>query len=332
MPSWVPLNIDHPIPATDPMPAVLTAASTVHGSVITPNQAAKIVLAIWNLRNQAFDSDSPSFMAEFETGPALESDEVTCECNSRGERGDIKQYSLFVPKQASFPATFLAEVKTTLNDAPYVQYLVIARQSMAIPWKVVSDPGESVNRSLDLPKMAQGFDDAAPISSRTRDLPSALATYWHTWTEEGHAPVQSPFASGPWTTRAGATYAKNPSGSWSSQNGLQGYYSFQSGAQDEVWTFETAAGPITCGVVRWQTVWSNPGGGILQDSARRNWGISVLPGVYQYEAETQIIQPCFVQHPGAAISVVSGQADPDTEQGVNPLPATPTTIPPISQV
>jgi hypothetical protein len=80
-------------------------------------------------------------MSEFETGPALEADEVTCGCNTRAARGPISGESLLVPRQRSFPAAFLAEVKTTLTGAPYVQYLVIARQSMATPWEVVADPG-----------------------------------------------------------------------------------------------------------------------------------------------------------------------------------------------
>ncbi len=143
------------------------------------------------------------------------------------------------------------------------------------------------------------------------------------------------FAPGPWTTLAGETYAEHPSGSWGSQNGLVGYYSFQAGSRDEVWSFGTVDGSITCGVVRWQTIWSYPGSGIYQDPTQNNWGPSVAPGNYQYEAETQIIQPCFIERRGARIAVVSGQSDPDTEQGVNPLPLTPTppstTVPPISQ-
>ncbi len=295
-----------------------------------------MIAAVWQLRAAAFGDDDRSLMAEFETGPALESDEVTCGCNTRAVRGPIDGESVFVPRQPSFPAVFLAEVKTTLLGAPYVQYLIMARESMAKPWEVVADPGESGTRALDQPKVGPGgFDAAAALSAAAKNLPSEFAGYWHTWTEDDHAPVHSPFAPGQWTTKAGATYAKDPSGSWSSQNGLQGYYSFEGGGDNEVWRFGTAAGSITCGVVRWQTIWAYPGGGIYQDPAQSNWGASVAPGNYQYEAETQIMQPCFIQRPGARITVTSGEGDPDTEQGVNPLSAAPTppstTVPPISQ-
>jgi hypothetical protein len=325
IPQWVPLNIDRPTPATNALPTALTAVSNVRGTVISLKQADAVLSAVWSLRAQAFETDDRSLMAEFETGPALEADEVTCGCNSRGVRGPIHGQSLFVPRQRSFPAEFLAEVKTTLTGAPYVQYLVMARQSRATPWEVVSDPGDSGTLPLDQPKIERGgFDDTDTSSIAARKVPGEFASYWQTWTEDDHAPRNSPFAPGKWTTQAGATYAKNPSGSFTSLNGLVGYYSFQSGGANEVWTFTTASGSITCGVVRWQTIWTYPGGGIYQDPAENNWGKGIAPGSYQYEAETQIMQPCFIQRPGVRISVVSGLGDPDTEQAVNPLPATPT--------
>ena len=340
VPQWVPLEIDHPTPAVDPLPVALTAASTAAGTVISPAQADAVLSAVWALRGQAFETDDRSLMAEFETGPALESDEVTCGCNTRAVRGPISGASLLVPRQRNFPAAFLAEVNTTLNGAPYVQYLVITRQSTATPWEVAADPGEAGSRPLDQPRAGPGgFDDAGVGDAAAKRLPSQFASYWHVWTEDGHAPPHNPFAPGKWTTQAGATYAKEPSGSWSSQNGLMGYYSFQGGGPSEAWTFRTATGSITCGVVRWQTIWTYPGSGISQDPAQENWGPSVPPGNYRYEAETQIMQPCFIQRPGRPIAVASGLGDPDTEQGVDPLPATPPspiaptspTVPPIVQ-
>jgi hypothetical protein len=342
IPQWVPLAIDHPTPASDPLPAALMATSTERGTVISLNQADAVLSAIWNLRAQAFETDDRSLMAEFETGPALESDEVTCGCNTREVRGPVEAQSLIVSRQRSFPAAFLAEVKTTLAGAPYVQYLLIARQSRSTPWEVVSDPGESGARHLDQPRIGPGgFDDAVAPRTGAKNLPSEFASYWHTWSEKSHAPRRSVFAPGEWTTQAGATFAKEPSGTLSTQNGLLGYYSFHAGGAKEVWTFGIATGAITCGVVRWQTIWAYPGGEIYQDPTQNNWGPSVAPGSYQYEAETQIMQPCFIQRPGAHVVVVSGLGDPDTDQGVNPIAATPpssttptspsTVVPPIVQ-
>ena len=324
IPQWVPITIDHPTPATDPLPAALTATSDVGGTVISLKQADAVLSAVWSLRQQAFETDNQSLMSEFESGPALESDEVTCGCNARGVRGSIGAQSLLVPKQEKFPASFLAEVTTTLLGAPYMQYLVIARESKATPWEVVSDPGDSETLPLGQPKVGRGrFDDRAIPDVAVKELPGELASYWHTWTEEDHAPRHSPFAPGKWTTKAGAIYGEDPSGTMSAQNGLVGYNTFKSGGADEAWTFATATGSITCGVVRWQTIWTYPGSGVYQDPARNNWGKSIAPGSYEYEAETQIMQPCFIQRPGDRIVVVSGQGDPDTEQAAHPLQPVP---------
>lgn len=333
IPRWVPPIVDSWTPATETLPAALTETSNVRGTVVSPKQAAAVLSALWNLRAQAFRTDDRSLMNEFETGPALEADEVTCGCNSRGVRGPIDAQSLLVPRQKSFPAAFLAEVKTTLSGGPYVQYLVIVRQSRTTPWEVASDPGDSGELSLDRAKIGRGgFDDGETSSADAEMLPSELASYWHTWTEENHAPRPSLFAPGRWTTKAGAAYGKDPSGSLNPANKLVGYNAFQGGGPNEAWTFKTATGSITCGVVRWQTIWTDPGGGIYQDPAQHNWGASVSPGSYEYEVETQIMQPCFIRRPGVGIAVVSGLGDPDTDQAVHPLPATPTSPTPIVQV
>jgi hypothetical protein len=118
IPQWIPPDIDHPTPLGNPLPAALITTSTVRGSVISPNQANAVIAAVWTLREQAFETNDRSLMAEFETGPAFEADEVTCGCNTRAVRGPISGESLFVPRQRSFPAAFLAEVKTTIRDTP----------------------------------------------------------------------------------------------------------------------------------------------------------------------------------------------------------------------
>ena len=63
------------------------------------------------------------------------------------------------------------------------------------------------------------------------------------------------------------------------------------------------------------------GGAVYQPPARDNWGPTVAPGSYRAEAETDIVQPCFIQQHGGGVVVTSGLLDPDTEQGINPLGA-----------
>ncbi len=269
-------------------------------------------------------------MAAFETGPALESDEVTCGCTTRDVRGNIKAMRLFVPEDRTFPATFLAEAVTTLEGAPYTQYLVITRQSVSTPWMVVADPGQDGALRLDAARTGHGgFDPAVPSGSGSH-LPADLAAYWQSWASRGRAPAQSPLAPGKWTTVAGAKLAKTPSGSLTASNGLIAKYRYQAGDADERWSFAVNAGTLTCGVVRYQTTWSALGGYTWQPPEQSNWGANVAPGFYQDIIDTLIAQPCFLERPGQGIAVVSGASDPDTIQGQGQV-ATPNPSPPSSQ-
>ena len=332
IPQWVPPVVNHPNPEAIPLPADLTVARSSRETVITPDEAEKLTEDMWNLRTEAFVSDDTALMAEFETGPALEADEVTCGCNSRAARGPIDMESVFVPKQSTYPASFLAEIRTTLLGSPYIQYLIIARSSGAAPWRIVADPGDDAVIRFDRPALGKGGYDEAAAPRAATTLPNKLASYWHTWTETGHIPTDSLFAPGKWTTQAGEAFAKQPSGSWDTSNGLIGYVSYEPGDNDKVWSFATNSGGITCGVVRVQTVWISPGGGPYQPPAQDNWGPSVAPGTYRYLASTDIIQPCFVHSGGGRFTVTSGIEDPDTEQGMDPIPTpvstTPTPTPP----
>jgi hypothetical protein len=327
-PDWVPITIDNPVPGTTPLPAELSATSLADGVVVTPALAQSVVQAIWSLREQAFTSRDRSFLAEFESGPALESDEGTCGCNSRTPRGPIRDEVVFVPRQATYPATFLAEVSTTLAGSAYAQYLVLSKVSPASTWTVVADPGDSA-APLDRPTTdAAGYDIAPTPAAATRAFPASLAAYWQTWVDTGHRPASSPFADGPWTTSHGAKLASQPQGSLVSANGLDGRYIYQSTPADPTWAFGTAGGGITCGVLRAQTLWNGPGGAaIYQPPDQTNWGPTVAPGTYHGEAETSIVQPCFIQHSNGPVTITSGDLDADTEQGIDPYTVPAATAP-----
>ncbi len=330
MPPWVTPVIDHPTPVVGALPPALWWGRTGHGPVVTVAQANTIFGALWILRWEAFQSESRSFMAAFETGPALESDEVTCGCTTRAVRGNIKAVRLLVPADRTFPVTFLAEAVTTLDGAPYTQYLVITRQSASTPWMVVADPGQNgVRKLLALRTGHGGFDKSAPSRSGTQ-LPAELAAYWQSWASRGRAPAETPLAAGTWTTAAGAKLAKTPSGSLTAVNGLIAKYRYQAGDAVERWSFAVDGGTLTCGVVRYQTTWSALAGYTWQPSDQSNWGANVAPGVYQDIVDTQIAQPCFLQRPGHAVGVTSGAMDPDTIQGQGQM-STPNVAPPSSE-
>lgn len=321
VPRWVTPIIDHPTPAPGALPPALWWGGTGHGPVVSVAQATAIFQAVWFLRQEAFQTEDRSIMATFETGPALESDEVTCGCTTRGVRDNITAVHLLVPDNHAFPATFLAEAVTTLDGAPYTQYLVIRRQSPSVPWMVVADPGQNgALRLVTAPTDHDGFDTTAPSGSGDR-LPAELAAYWQSWASRGRAPTETPLAAGTWTTVAGAKLAQTPTGSLTASNGLIAKYRYEAGAADERWSFTVKDGTLTCGVVRYQTTWSALEGYTWQPPEQSNWGANVAPGSYQDIVDTQIAQPCFLERPGKAITVTSGAMDPDTIQGQGPVSA-----------
>ncbi len=332
-PGWYQVPIDHPTPANDPLPAALMlGTSGGQGPVIDVGQAQAVVAALWHLRDVAFQigSNTPAgrrLMAEFETGPALESDEVTCGCTDRTVRAPISAESLLVTRQTTYPATFLAEAITNLKGDPYVQYLIISRQSGSMPWKVVSDPGYLGRGALDRPAaVTDGFDNATPPGPPSRSLPQQLAAYWQAWTIARHAPAGPDFTPGQWTTQAGAQMASTPDGAIRHFNGLAGYYLYHGGGPQEIWQFGTDAGGLTCGVVREETYWDYPGSRLYQPEAQDNWGSAIAPGLYRAIVSSSVSQPCFLQGPASKATVVSGSLIEDGILGVGwePLPAGPT--------
>jgi hypothetical protein len=183
---------------------------------------------------------------------------------------------------------------------------------------VASDPGEQGTRALDRPRTdSKGFD-VATTPRGSANLPSELATYYQTWTNTGHAPASLRFAPGPYTTETGRNLAKYPQGILSKRTGLSAWALDEAGTQ--VWSFGTTTGAITCGVMRNQVIQTALTGGVYQDPHQRNWGPTVAAGAYQMVATTDIAQPCLIQHGHAAPAVTSGLFDPDTEEGIGPIP------------
>ncbi len=100
-----------------------------------------------------------------------------------------------------------------------------------------------------------------------------------------------------------------------------GYYLYRGGGPQEIWQFGTAAGGLTCGVVREETYWDYLGSRLYQPEARDNWGSTIAPGLYRAIVSSSISQPCFIQGPGSKARVVSGSFIEDGILGVGGNPS-----------
>jgi len=285
------------------------------GPVVTPAQAKEITGTIFHLRAAALAAqDRPAFQ-QIDTGVVLESDIPACGC--LGERfGAITDMSVFVPRQTSYPASFMAEVATTNAGTPSIENVVVVRNSAADSWRlavenVVTFPSGQLH--LDAPVADAGGYDAAPTASpaASATLFRQLATYWQSWKNTGAAPSPSPFDSGAFTTGKGAELAAHPQDQLQ-DNGLFGHYDYAYDTGDAVYTFAVNGGwSVSCSAVRHTTLFTPRSGDLaVQDPARHNWGPTLAPGSYDALTERHVEQSCiFVPTNGSALPFVAGDTN-----------------------
>jgi hypothetical protein len=295
------------------------------GPVVTPAQAKQITATIFQLRAAALAAqDRPAFQ-RIDTGVALESDIPACGC--LGERfGAITDMSAFVPRQSSYPASFMAEVATTNEGTPSIENMVVVRRSAADSWRlavenVVTFPSGQLH--LDAPVADAGGYDAAPTMSpaTSATLFRELATYWQSWKNTGAAPSSSPFDANAFTTGKGAELAAHRQDQLQ-DNGLYGHYEYAYDPGDVVYTFAVDGGwSVSCSAVRHATLFTPRRGQLaVQDAARHNWGPTLAPGTYDALTENHVEQSCiFVPTNGRGLPFVAG----DTNAVVSVTPSEP---------
>jgi hypothetical protein len=317
-----------PADSTSPTPAgaILSAPPATPGSLVDSTEAARVLDAMWSLREQALADRDASAVARLETGPAAQWDMVRCTfgCPAPQPR-PMLDTRLFVPRQSAYPAAFLAEVRTTTDDhlTAYIEIMVFVRQGAAHPWMVALDTGYSgFNQMAGAPASdSSGFDQAAPVfpGIDPSALPGRLASYWQHWKDVGGPPSGSDFDHGVWTDLQGqhlyayrqqllangevehATYSADPS-------------------SDGEWTFaldENANGhsytgwAISCGTVLYTAVITpGPGSALIQPADQSEWGTLLQPGSYAQITNKGLHQSCFLLQPGyTTIGVVGGNGD-----------------------
>jgi hypothetical protein len=131
----------HPEPAPGIPPAVERPGpselrtTNPSGPVVTPIQARQITTTIFRLRAGALAAQDRRAFEHIDTGAVLESGVAACAC-LRERFGAITDMSVFVPRQASFPASFMAEVATTDAGTPSIENMVVVRSSAADTWRL----------------------------------------------------------------------------------------------------------------------------------------------------------------------------------------------------
>ena len=282
------------------LPGALTAINA-SGPVVTPDQAGGIVRAWWPVHEQALTGNNMVATDQLESGGFQQFtdgqtlDLVGRQLTSRTVRPLI-DLRLFVPRQNTYPADFLAILETT----PYptdqsqppgtkvVEFVVFQRSGASDSWRAALEsdaytakwppsvfPTATGGSPYETPP--QGPFGVAPL-----DLPGALASYWTAAYQSGTHPTGSPFASASFVNLSGEAIYQDRL-AWEKRTGLVGDATFSVDAVDPVFQFSVNGFyDAVCFTVRMVSTTKRAGGGTLQqDPTRQNYGGRLPPGQYR---------------------------------------------------
>jgi hypothetical protein len=282
------------------LPSALTAVNA-GGPVVTPDQAGGIVRAWWPVHEQALAGNNMVATDQLESGGFQQfTDGQTLDLVGRQlQWRTVRQLidlRLFVPRQNSYPADFLAIVETT----PYatdqsqppgtnvVEFVVFQRTGASDSWKAALESDAYLDKwpPSVFPTVAGGstYETApqGPFAVAPLDLPAALASYWTAAYQSGTPPTGSPFASASFVNLSGQAIHQDRL-AWEKRTGLVSDVTYSVDAADPVFQFSVNGSyDAVCFTVRMLSTTKRPGGGTLhQDPKRQNYGGRLPPGQYR---------------------------------------------------
>jgi hypothetical protein len=294
------------------LPAALFA-SAAPGTVplVTPIQAKAVVPALWRAWENALISDNTQALTQLVApGPVRSGELSTCalapRCVEETKPRPLEEVQLAVPIQTKYPIDFLAEIRTTYNttlsngltrEEPWVELQVYTKASAAAPWQLGFDTGygnDDGSRPTLIPfelephfstvpgqNLYNGPATWTPPEPADRFIP-LLAQYWQSWKDTRHAPADTDFVPGGYTTGVGQGLRTPRQGSI--HLGSRQTFRFSPDAAAGKWEFTvTGSAPMVCGaIVDKVTSTAVNGKGLMQQNAdEHNYGIPLAPGVYK---------------------------------------------------
>src|SRR4051812_35635359 len=183
--------------------ALTTRDRSPDGTVVTPAMAAKVVRTFWPHHENALVSRNLAQLRRLSAGPERrwEQASVSCGCVRVAAARPLLGASYFVPRQTSFPASFVAEVKTAYpNGQLERQVLVFTKRAPGTPWLntqmslSTATPGTSV--TLEKPvEDGSGYDEPATgvQPRRAQTIAARFAAMWQRAKVTGVVPAQTEF-------------------------------------------------------------------------------------------------------------------------------------------
>jgi hypothetical protein len=298
------------------LPRALSLAPPASGPLVTPPLGRRIVGAVWPVRDRALAGRDLATVRALESGPALAVDVARMRSGGAPNRAIPDRtvptgLAVYVPRQNTWPARFLAEVPTTSGAQPFLEFLIFTRASARSRWQVVYDTGftwAAKDKIAPDPGVfdANGYDLVPAGEIPADDAVPDLARYWQSWRDDPYPPAAvPPFAPGTWTTAYGQSVADRQD--QVGDNGLPEHiaYGDKPAPAGELWTFGVWGEELVCSPMHQTTTWTGPAG---QDANRQKWGPDLAPGVYR-SVTADILREACVLVPRAAGQLVAFGAD-----------------------
>lgn len=316
-------SINQPViaPPID-LPAALTATAPAGSpTVVTPVMAKNAVLAMWPVREAVLSARTAASLDQIETGTALtgDRDRVFCGCLEAQMLLATNSVQVYVPRQTTWPAHFVAEVHLGSPQQPFREYLVFTRAGFAVPWKVAFAAGAQFSGATTIDvgeRDKDGYTTSLPagVQASVGQLPAALAAAFQTAKESGRPTLPGSFAPGAWTSSLLDKIVQTPQGGRIGGSGPKLTVHYFTYPADAVIAVPLTDGrTLACGVVRQTADYTAPYGRLVQDSAQRSWPPTLSPGQYRKVTATGQLQTCFLVSTGGDPVVVSG-GDLDSEK------------------
>lgn len=285
-------------------------------TVVTPQMADRVLRAHWPVHEEALRNEDLDLLATLSAGSARrwEINAIACDCFTVSTVRPLLEAVYFVPRQTTYPARFIAQVRTSYsNGGEGVEVLTFSRSGPRARWLVVESsffgPQEGNPALLILPDTtADGF--TKPVSpaqrARARSVARQFAAVWQKTKNTGRIPASAAAFVLPGQTGDHLAELAEHRQDTRQRNGLLGHFTY----------FTTKADPLVVVpsahhfVLACQPVHGNieytPGAGrtVYQDPELKNWGPLVKAGHYRAMTLYQEWQTCFVIYNDPAQRVV----------------------------
>lgn len=291
---------------------------------VSPAQADRVILALWNARENArVDRDTP-LLLRLDAGSAALTDvaiitSVRCGCGpfySTPGRREFGHAVIYLPRQDHYPLFFAADVTEVLptsssSSASVVQtVMIVTRASGRQPWRIAFQfYGANHNATSEYgpPTLDRdGYDVTPPRPSNTaiRGWFAGYVEYLNELKQTGKQPSSTRFAPGPLTS--GNHLEAHPNGY--TYNGITYTHTFKEGPFGGPWVFSAGGTPIICGdIAEYSLARPSQRGQVLvypvPARGRVDWDWELPPGSYTSSTALYEWPACILPEPDGKLGV-----------------------------